>query len=242
MSGRKDAPSSLPSAPFWGNRRHRPSGMPLDASTRDCALGYGDVALFFLGVVLLALGCRIAIRIGFLQPTALSEPSLPLQVAISLFLLLVLYCSVRFLHGPPVWSLLGWRQPNREDTIIAVLGGPSLALMVDVIAHATTAGTHVIRIPDLVLLAMILGPLVEESFFRGCLQPVIARSVGETISIVLTAVIFASLHSATSVVAWLCFTGTGMAYGYIRARSGSTAAAAFMHAAYNAALFLCQFR
>jgi membrane protease YdiL (CAAX protease family) len=41
-------------------------------------------------------------------------------------------------------------------------------------------------------------------------------------------------------VQWLCFVATGTAFGWIRVKSGSTAASALMHAIYNATLFLCQ--
>lgn len=244
MSGSQDERSRWRYGPFrtWHSTPRSKNQVSKKVPTGARALGYTDVGLFFLSVVLLAFVLRVAIRIGLLPMWVLSLPSLPLQITISLFLVFALYFIVRLLHGTPVWSLLGWRQPDRQIGIIAVLGGASLALVVDVIAHATTSGVNTIHVPDLVLLDVILGPFVEESFFRGCLQPVVARGAGETLGIVTAAIVFASLHSLTTVITWLCFTGTGMAYGYIRAKSNSTAAAAYMHAAYNAALFFCQFR
>jgi hypothetical protein len=44
----------------------------------------------------------------------------------------------------------------------------------------------------------------------------------------------------TTPVQWACFTATGVAYGWIRTSSGSTAASTLMRAAYNVTLFLCQ--
>lgn len=119
------------------------------------------------------------------------------------------------------------------------LGGASLAPLVHVIAHATTRRPP-IELQELVLLGVILGPFVEEFFFRGCLQQVIARSPGSRGSILVTAILFAALHQIATPVEWLCLVGTGTAYGWMTSRF--TAAAACLHAAYNLALFLCQFR
>jgi membrane protease YdiL (CAAX protease family) len=46
-------------------------------------------------------------------------------------------------------------------------------------------------------------------------------------------VIFAVFHGPTDLVHWVTFTGTGIAYGWMRVASGSTTASALMHAAYN---------
>jgi len=44
------------------------------------------------------------------------------------------------------------------------------------------------------------------------------------------AVPFATLHPISTSVQWICFVATGIAFGWIRVRSGSTAASAVMHA------------
>jgi membrane protease YdiL (CAAX protease family) len=235
--------------PGWRHKLLHPSRsnpesqrQPLGFTPRDRALGYADIVLFFSGLLFLALAFRVVVRTGLLQKSTLALPPLPLQVAISLFLILELYWIVRVLHGPPVWSLLGWNRPKQLDLWIAALGGASLALLVDVIARATTPGAYPIRLPELVLLDVILGPFVEESVFRGCLQAVVTRNVGQTGGILATAVVFASLHQVATPVEWFCLMGTGTAYGWMRMKSKSTTAAACMHSVYNLALFFCQFR
>jgi membrane protease YdiL (CAAX protease family) len=209
---------------------------------RSRSLRYTDVTLFLLFVMVLALAVRVAIRIGIVGRDTLVRPALAFQVCISLVLILALYCIVWFSHGRPVWPLLGWKQPRHHYSLIAILGGMVLGFLVDIVAHTTTATAHLIGLWELVVLDIVLGPIVEESFFRGCLQPVISHSAGEPIGIVATATVFAMLHPATTWMQWICFAATGIAYGWIRAKSRSTAAAAYMHAAYNAALFLCQLR
>jgi membrane protease YdiL (CAAX protease family) len=118
--------------------------------------------------------------------------------------------------------------------------GIGLGIGVDIIAHATTPTTHVIHLWNLILLDALLGPIIEESLFRGCLLPVVARTTGPTIGIAAAAVLFATLHPFTTFVQWICFVATGTAFGWIRVKSGSTAASTLMHAVYNLTLFLCQ--
>jgi membrane protease YdiL (CAAX protease family) len=56
--------------------------------------------------------------------------------------------------------------------------------------------------------------------------------------VILTAILFALFHQPTDLSHWVSFAATGVAYGWIRVASRSTAAAAVMHAMYNLAIFL----
>lgn len=206
------------------------------------SLRYGDVGLFFIFVLLLAVAFRTAVRVRLLSPATLANPPLAFQVVVSLSLITALYFIVRVRHGCRVWTALGWCFPSRKYFLVAFLGGAGLALGVEVVARTTTPTNHLIPVWDLLLLDAVLGPLVEESFFRGCLLPVLTRTTGSKIAVLGTAVLFATLHPEKTLVHWACFTATGVAYGWIRTRSGSTAASALMHAAYNVTLFFCQFR
>jgi membrane protease YdiL (CAAX protease family) len=88
------------------------------------------------------------------------------------------------------------------------------------------------------VLGLVLGPVLEESFFRGCLLPLLGCGLGTTPAVILTAFVFALFHGPANLSQWLLFSGTGTAYGWIRATSRSTTAAALAHAAYNLALIL----
>ena len=90
---------------------------------------------------------------------------------------------------------------------------------------------------ELLFLAISLGPILEESFFRGCLLPLLAQTTGNAIAVILTAFLFALFHQPTDLAHWVSFTVTGVAYGWIRVASGSTTAATLMHATYNLALY-----
>jgi membrane protease YdiL (CAAX protease family) len=206
----------------------------------SAALSYADIGFFFVAVFFLAMMFRIGVHLHLLSQTRLDNPTLPCQLTISLSLLGSLYAIIRLRHGRGVWKCLGWSWPRRIHLVAALVDGIGLGIGVDVIAHATTPTTHVIHVWNLILLDGLLGPIIEESLFRGCLLPIVARTTGPTIAVISTAAVFGTVHPITTLVQWLCFVTTGTAFGWIRVKSGSTTASALMHAIYNATLFLCQ--
>jgi membrane protease YdiL (CAAX protease family) len=203
-------------------------------------LSYADVGLFFVFVFLLASLFRFGVHFHILDQATVDKPPLFLQTAISLSLVAALYCIIRIRHGSRVWALLGWNRPGSFYLAVAFAGGVGIAVVVDFIAHATTPANHLIRFWDLLILDVLLGPVVEESFFRGCLLPVLARKIGPVIATLATASVFATFHPVRTLTQWACFACTGVAYGWIRIKSGSTASSTFMHAAYNATLYIYQ--
>jgi membrane protease YdiL (CAAX protease family) len=218
----------------------RPRLRPPSTLEGSAALSYTDIGLFFVFVFFLAMMFRIGVHLHALSQTRLDNPTLPFQITISLSLIGSLYAIIRLRHGRGVWKFLGWIWPSRIHLVAALLCGIGLGTGVDIIARATTSTTHVIHFWNLILLDALLGPIIEESLFRGCLLPVVSRTTGPTIGIAATAVLFATLHPISKFVQWLCFVTTGIAFGWIRVKSGSTAASTLMHAVYNATLFLCQ--
>jgi CAAX protease family protein len=93
---------------------------------------------------------------------------------------------------------------------------------------------------ELVLLGALLGPALEESFFRGFLLPAVSRTTGVPLAVLVCALLFTALHKPPNAAQWASFTITGLAYGWMRVNSGSAAAAIMMHAVYNLTLFLYQ--
>jgi hypothetical protein len=88
--------------------------------------------------------------------------------------------------------------------------------------------------------AVTLGPLCEELIFRGFLQPLLARTLGAAAGVVVTAAVFALPHGPQYAWSWqhvLLITLAGAVFGWVRHRSGSTMAAAVMHAGYNLVFF-----
>ena len=98
------------------------------------------------------------------------------------------------------------------------------------------------------VLAIALGPVLEEVIFRGYLLTAafqltrrLSPSSSAALSIMGVAIVFSIAHlttPGTSLLQLFCIVLTGCLYGYIRFRYRSTAAAALAHGAYNLALYL----
>ena len=114
------------------------------------------------------------------------------------------------------------RTPDIDSPMKALLSDPVSVVMIAVI------GTT-------------LAPVCEEIVFRGFLQPLLVRSLGVAPGILLAAMAFGLMHFQEYGYSWrhaLLISGAGAAFGWMRQRTGSTKAAAVMHAAYNGVFFL----
>ena len=201
---------------------------------------YEDIGLFFCATLFLGLLLHSAVRVHLLSRAALNQPTLTLQVIVLFSLMACLYTILKLRYRRHVWRALGWTRPRSKYALVAVTGGVVLAAPVVLFVHWARWSMPEIRLWDLVLLGALLGPGLEESFFRGCLLPVLARTTGVPLAIIACALLFTALHKPPTAAQWVSFTTTGAAYGWMRVSSGSTTAAALMHAAYNVTLFLSQ--
>jgi membrane protease YdiL (CAAX protease family) len=90
------------------------------------------------------------------------------------------------------------------------------------------------------LFATTLGPVCEELAFRGFLQPLLTRTFGAVVGVVLAALPFTLLHGPQYGWSWQHVLPVGLAglsFGIVRYVTGSTAAATAMHATYNLTVF-----
>jgi membrane protease YdiL (CAAX protease family) len=93
----------------------------------------------------------------------------------------------------------------------------------------------------LTILGVIVAPFAEETVFRGCVYPVIARRWGTELGIIGTGALFGLVHSQQLGGAWAQVTllvVVGMILTYIRARTGSVVAGYLVHLGYNSILFV----
>ena len=200
--------------------------------------GYEDIGVFFLLIVSLNLILRLLVRLHFLLQSTIINPSVGLQSAVVVFLGAGLYFVLRFRYGQPVLKPLGWVVPRMAHIVTALVAGSSIAAGVAIYLRLRRQITPPISIGELLVLGIVLGPLLEESLFRGCLLPVLARTTGTIPAVIITAVVFALFHGPANLAHWVSFTATGIAYGWMRVASGSTTAAAITHAAYNLSLLI----
>lgn len=163
--------------------------------------------------------------------------------------LAALYAVLRLRYGRRFWASLGWRRPPAGYGQAALLGALT--------AGGVIAGALILRPPEVALpllellkdplslvlvgvFAVTLGPVCEELAFRGFLLPWLARLIRPAPAVVLTGALFAVLHGPEYAWSWrhvLLITVAGAAFGAVRLRTGSTAAAAVMHAMYNLVFF-----
>jgi membrane protease YdiL (CAAX protease family) len=214
--------------------------------------GFEDLALFLSAVLPAWLLGMILIRFGrAVAPGAFSNDAvraLAFQSAIYALLIGALYLVITFRYRKPLWQSMGWVAPERGKWW-CIFGGPALAIglsILGVVLHAPAINTPMESLISearliFALFAVVLGPLFEELLFRGFLQPLLQRSLGPWPAIVLAAAGFALLHGQQYQWAWqqLLVVGlAGVAFGYARYKTNSTAAAALLHGGYNLTFFV----
>jgi membrane protease YdiL (CAAX protease family) len=88
---------------------------------------------------------------------------------------------------------------------------------------------------------ILVAPFVEEVIFRGFFYPVFERMWGVPLAVLLTALLFASIHAPQLSGGWLELSGilaVGMILSYARARTGSLIPPYLLHLGYNTTLFV----
>jgi len=214
---------------------------------------YHDLAVF----IGLALPCLIAAAVlvklfSLVLPDFLGGRAAtllaPQFVAYGLWFL-CLFALLRLRYARPFWRSLAWVRPDLGLAVFAA-AGPLLAIGIVLLGLALRTPEIDMPMKDLLqdrssvflvgAFAVTLGPLCEELVFRGFFFPLLARTFGAVIGIVLTALPFAVLHGPQYAWSWrhvLLITLAGTAFGWVRHKTGSTAAAAVMHATYNLLFF-----
>jgi membrane protease YdiL (CAAX protease family) len=207
--------------------------------------GYRD--LFLLGglaFVLLVVVNTAALLVYRSERVTASEALAVTFVFESLWFIL-LYAVIRTGYGRPFWSSLGWVRPPAG--FWPCLGWGLLTAVVTIALgslmprpRGTSPLEELLSDRASILLlgsfAVTLGPLFEELVFRGFLMPLLVRSFGAVGGVLLQAAPFALLHGMEYKWAWqqlvLMFLA-GSAFGWMRHKTGSTAASTYMHAGYN---------
>jgi membrane protease YdiL (CAAX protease family) len=217
----------------------------------DPVWGFGDLALFFgLALPFFFLGAGLTFGVT----TLLSLEPQPLRALVAQFggyvfgLIPLWIVFGRKFDGSPLRVLQMGVPPGQAGTSLAAGALASFGVLAVAAAlrmpKLRTPMEKLLDDPAILAAAAILGvtigPWVEELLFRGLLQPVMVRAAGVFSGIVLSALPFAVLHGPQYSWSWrhvLLLTCAGSAFGWWRQRTGSTGAAALMHAGYNMILF-----
>ncbi len=170
------------------------------------------------------------------------------------YLLILAYMYVlvtRERRRPDFWRAIHWNWP--ANLLAYVLAGFVLAVGLQGLAHLLPIPRQLpvdaffqtsAEAWALSLLSITLAPLMEELFFRGFLYPVLARSIGVPVAILLTASGFAVLHGAQLMFSWgpvLVIFLVGVVLTMVRAKTNSVAASVVVHMAYNGTISVAMF-
>ena len=190
---------------------------------------------------------------GQLAPSLFNSSAmklLPFQALVYVLLFATLWGLLRLRYDRPFWRSLSWNFLFSRAWVSLALG-PVIALLISTIGVMIKA--PVVTTPFEAFLAdrtslavflffaVLLGPLCEELAFRGFVFPLIARDLGAWTAVILSALPFALLHGPQYQWSWqhiLLVFLAGVVFGWIRAVSGSTAAATLAHGTYNLTFFI----
>ena len=154
--------------------------------------------------------------------------TLVFQSFMYVFLVGALYLVIAWRYGEPFWGALGWTFPIPHAWLLLV-AGPALTIALSALGVILRAPSDSSQIEVLIksraslaavmLFGVVLAPIFEEMLFRGFLLPLLARSVGPWLGILLTAVPFALLHGAQNHWAWQPVVLIGRGGGSVRLRA-----------------------
>jgi membrane protease YdiL (CAAX protease family) len=146
--------------------------------------------------------------------------------------------------GGALFGLQAWRPGRRPGPMLAIGLGLGAAGLFAAAGFASLAGT--LRhggaapvLPGLLLLGcvtVLVQVSAEEVYFRGWLQPLLARATGKPIAVGGIAIAFAALHGLAGQHGALEIVNLalgGLLFGLLAARGGGIAGAVGAHAAWN---------
>lgn len=217
-----------------------------------------ELAGFFcLGLVVLMLAAQ---AVGSLLTTYLGAPALsadPVALGMAQILttnllnglvLFYIYRTITVRYRSPFWSSLKWRGATAVPAGLFLVSGALLALVMGALS-SRIPGIEDLPVSGLLqhaqtavflgVTAIAVAPLVEEVVFRGFIFPVLERRWGPVAAVLLTALMFTSLHVTQLWGSWMAVSLillVGLVLSLARALTGALLPAFLLHLAYNTTL------
>ena len=207
-------------------------------------------AVFLFSTVALGVAHVLTVKQHVSWSDLASDPIVVIGAQVAAYPIVILFMMrlVRNKAHERFWLAIRWNWPGPAMPRF-LIGGAGLAFAVEFASRwlpipkslpvdrffTDTNGAYMMA-----AFGVTLAPLLEELFFRGMLYPVLQRSVGVALAIVLTAVAFAFIHGAQLGYAWaplLSIFVVGIVFTAVREKTNSVAAPFLMHCGYNLALF-----
>jgi hypothetical protein len=173
------------------------------------------------------------------KPILLLVSQLPVYLAVAAFMIML----VEGKYHVPFWQAIRWNWPAAHWKLLGL--GAVMLVVLSLLQSLLpmpkdTPFEHLFDRPrDAYLISIIavsVGPLMEELFFRGFLYPVLARRIGVVWGVLLTALPFGLIHLPQYGWAWgaaLVIFLVGVVCGAVRAATKSVAASFLVHVGYN---------
>jgi len=216
------------------------------------------VLLYFLGLVLIGVLTGAGFAAFGISPEQLRTTAsykglfvILSQVILSVAVLVYLAAQMRHRFAAPFWRTIGWRPldthgaPHASAYLKFAITGFFLSMVVQ-FASASVQTKTKLPIEDLfqdkrsaillMLTAVTVAPIVEETIFRGYIYPVIARRFGIRTSIVVTGTLFGMLHAAQLWGGWAqiaLLILVGIVFTYVRSQTRTVLASYLVHLGYN---------
>jgi uncharacterized protein len=213
---------------------------------------------FVLGAIVFLGFAAFGVSLSELRGSARIEGVFNIVCEVLLFAGLIGYLALQvgLRFRAPFWQTIGWRRlearhlPRALRYVGFVLGGFLLAFVVQVASavFGTKANLPIEALFEdrltaalILVLAVLMAPVVEETIFRGYIFPVVARSFGRGVGVVATGTLFGLLHAAQLWGGWteiglLVF--VGIVFTYARAVEQTVLASYLLHVSYNFAVTL----
>jgi membrane protease YdiL (CAAX protease family) len=248
-----ETPESVPSAPGVFAVAGTAPAPAVPPPVENPVWNGWDVLLIAGLTVVTMIVLQLAVLLGahwlwFSQESLAEVSKKPILLIASQFLIYipVAACMVALVQGKyhvRFWPAIRWNWPRSEWKLLA-LGAAmffALGLLQNLLPMPKdTPFAHLFDRPRdaylLSIIAVTLGPLMEELFFRGFMYPVIARRMGVAWGIGLTALPFGLIHLPQYGWAWgaaLVIFLVGVVCGVVRGVTKSVGASFLVHAGFN---------
>jgi membrane protease YdiL (CAAX protease family) len=201
----------------------------------------------FLVIPFVALAAKKIFYPGLPWLTVAQKPWIALSTQFVWYLVIAIY-MIMFVEGTfhrPFWKAIQWNWPRNWALLVPV---GMVMVSLQGLEHFFNIPKHIPMEEFLAtplaaimtaILAITLGPLMEELFFRGFLYPVLTRRFGTTAGILATAVGFGLIHGAQLAFAWglvLIIFIVGIVLTIVRAKTNSVGSSFVVHVAYNSTI------
>jgi membrane protease YdiL (CAAX protease family) len=127
----------------------------------------------------------------------------------------------------------GWRSPDALDVVLGVAGGAACVGLAALVFRVDGLAEELLARPAeehaLWLGVGLLAAFVEETLYRGWLQPRFVEKWGPVVGVLATAVVFSLLHFQPAPRPILVKIGFGVILGLLRQRKGTLWAAGITH-------------